>query len=428
MNPNSLIETILQTIQENDARIHAFLYVDADGARAAARQLAGVSPSERPLYGLPVAVKDLIDTAGVPTTGGAAFWRERIPTEDAEVVRRLKAAGAIVVGKTNTHEIALGVTTVNPHYGTTHNPHDHTRIAGGSSGGSAAAVAAGMVPAALGTDTGGSIRIPASLCGVVGLKPTFGRVSLRGVIPLSWHLDHVGPLTADVRTAARLLNVLAGYDPKDPASLDAPVEDYTARLGRSIGGWRVALATGDFIATARPDVRAATERAAERLAACGAQVTRVNVDFLAEAARANGLMTQADAAAFHYERLQRHAEQFGEDVRRRLEEGATRPLVDYIRARRTQTELRRHMELFFQRYDLLMLPTTPVTAPPIKGPDAVEQARLLTRFTAPFNLTGLPAISLPFGNDAAGLPIGVQLVAGPWQEARLLQAAAQLEA
>jgi aspartyl-tRNA(Asn)/glutamyl-tRNA(Gln) amidotransferase subunit A len=378
------------------------------------------------LLGIPLVVKDLFDTAGVRTTGGSKFFAENVSVDDAQAVLKLKLAGAVILGKTNTHEIALGVTGVNPHFGAVKNPHDQTRIAGGSSSGSAAAVAAGMCLAALGTDTGGSIRIPASLCGAVGLKPTYGRVSLRGVMPLSWNLDHVGMLTRTVRDAAILLQVLAGYDPHDPASADVPVDDYITHLGEGVQGWRIALAIGDYIEACDTQVWSGILKAGEIFKDLGAQVEMVDLSWLHDMALANGRMTQADAAAFHRERLAEHPDWFGADVRQRLEAGAALTSSEYALARRTQAEGRRRFEMFFTKYDLLLLPTTPIPAPPIEGTGAVEAARQLTRFTAPFNLTGLPAVSIPCGL-AGGLPFGIQLVASHWREAALLRASIALE-
>jgi aspartyl-tRNA(Asn)/glutamyl-tRNA(Gln) amidotransferase subunit A len=331
------------------------------------------------------------------------------------------------LGKTNTHEIALGVTTQNPHFGACRNPWDESRIPGGSSGGSAVAVSTGMALGALGTDTGGSIRIPASLCGIVGLKPTYGRVSTRGVFPLSWNLDHVGPLTRTVADAALMLQAIAGYDPDDPYSLDVPTEDYSARFHEGVRGWRVALGAGAYVEDADAQVLGAVHKAADVFQDLGAQVRRVDVSFLREAAIANGLMTQADGAAYHHQRLAEHPGWFGEDVRKRLEAGRDLPSADYVMARHTQADIRRHLHRFFEDHDLLLLPSTPITAPPIVGGDAVDQARRLTRFTAPFNLSGLPAISVPCGITREGLPIGLQMVAGGWEEAKLLRAAASHE-
>ena len=316
------------------------------------------------------------------------------------------------------------MTNVNPHYGACRNPWDLERISGGSSGGSAAALAAGTCLASLGSDTGGSIRIPASLCGVVGLKPTFGRLSLRGVIPLSWNLDHAGPLGRCVLDVAILLQRLAGYDPHDPASCDIAVDDYLAEITAGVRGWRVVLAWDEFFTkVTSPEVSQAVREAALVFQQLGALVEEREFPGARQAARANGLVTVSDAATYHRSRLQDQPQGFGEDVLSRLQTGAETPLCDYILARRTQTELRRQFERFFQDCDLLLTPTTPVAAPPIEGPDAVEQARLLTRFTAPFNLTGLPAISIPCGFTAGGLPIGMQLVTRPWAEASLLRAA-----
>lgn len=373
------------------------------------------------LAGIPIAVKDLYETAGVRTTSGSLFFKDYIPKQDAAVVRVLKTAGANIIGKTSTHEIALGVTNINPHYGTPRNPWDTARITGGSSGGSAAAVAAGMCMAALGSDTGGSIRIPASLCGVVGLKPTYGRVSLRGILPLSWNLDHAGPLTRSVNDAALLLQVLAGYDAKDPASIDAPVDDYLKDIETGVKGWRIALVTGDFVEISEPEILAAVREGARVFEGLGAKVEEVEMQWLHEAAFINGLLTQSDGAAFHHERLAQQPELFGADVRQRLEDGRARSSSEYALARRKQIEARRRGEQFFRQYDALLLPSTPIPALLIADiQNSASQAPALTRFTAPFNLTGLPALSVPCGFTGQGLPIGLQIVCGHWQEAKLL--------
>ena len=374
-----------------------------------------------PLYGIPVAVKDLYDTSGIRTTAGSKFFADNIPQVDAFVVQKIKNAGAQIIGKTNTHEIALGVTNNNPHFGACRNPWDITRTPGGSSGGSAVAVATGMALAALGTDTGGSIRIPASLCGVVGLKPSYGRVSLRGILPLSWNLDHAGPLTRNVEDAALMLQVICGYDQLDPASLKTLPGDYISHLGDGISGRKIALAVGSFIDESDAEVLEAVYKSTRILEKQGAIITEVNMDFLREAALANGIMTQADGAAFHRERLKEHPDWFGADVRLRLETGAAFTSSEYSLARRTQVEITRRFELLFDEYDALILPTTPIPAPVLEGENAIERARQLTRFTAPFNLSGLPALSIPCGFTTEGLPIGLQIVSRAWNEAGVLR-------
>jgi aspartyl-tRNA(Asn)/glutamyl-tRNA(Gln) amidotransferase subunit A len=422
-----LTEVCLRQIEHLDPAINAFITPTIELAYQAALQ-ADVLHSHHPsnlidlaLLGIPVALKDLFETTGIPTTAGSKFYADHIPGQDAQAVLKLKLAGAVIVGKTNTHEIALGVTGVNPHFGAVKNPRDTSRITGGSSSGSAAAVASGMCLAALGTDTGGSIRIPASLCGVVGLKPTYGRVSARGVIPLSWNLDHVGPLTRTVRDAAIMLQVLAGFDPHDPASADVPVDDYLVHLEDGVKGWRVALAVGEYIEASDPEVLAGVRSAAQVFKEMGAQVENVELSWIADLAQANTRMTQADAATFHHQRLAEHPDWFGADVLQRLQAGALLTSSDYVLARRVQAEGRRSFEMFFTKYDLLLLPTTPIPAPPIAAIAALEAARQLTRFTAPFNLTGLPALSVPCGL-VAGLPFGLQIVAPQWGEAKVLQA------
>jgi aspartyl-tRNA(Asn)/glutamyl-tRNA(Gln) amidotransferase subunit A len=278
-----------------------------------------------------------------------------------------------------------------------------------------------MALGALGTDTGGSIRIPASLVGVVGLKPTYGRVSLRGVLPLSWNLDHVGPLAKTVHDAALLLQVLANYDPEDPACIRMLTGDYLGHLDNGFKGRKFALAAGDYINEADAEVLKAVRKAALVFESLGAIIEEVNVDWLREAAQANAVITQADGAAYHRERLAAHPEMFGEVVRQRLETGARYTSSEYAQARRPQVEVRRRCERFFESYDVLLLPTTPITASEIEGRNSVEEAKRLTRFTAPFNLAGIPALSVPCGFSKAGLPMGLQSVGPPWNEARVLR-------
>lgn len=417
MNASDLAANCYRQIERLNPILNAFITVIAPNRDELP------SNGSMPLYGIPVAVKDLFDTKNIRTTGGSKFFADRIPEEDAYVVQKVKKAGGQIVGKTNTHEIALGVTNKNPHFGACKNPWDLTRSPGGSSGGSAVAVATGMALAGLGTDTGGSIRIPAALCGVVGLKPTFGRVSLRGILPLSWNLDHAGPITRKVEDAALLLQAIGGYDEMDPNSVKTLPGDYSSHLKDTMKERKMALAVGTYIEeVTHPEILQAVTEAARVLEEQGVIITKLNMDFLREAAQANALMTQADAAAFHRERLKEHPDWFGADVRQRLETGAGFTSSEYALARRTQTEVKRRCELLFEEYDALLLPTVPIPAPVLEGEDAVERARLLTRFTAPFNLTGLPALSVPCGLTKERLPIGLQIVSRAWNESGVLRA------
>jgi aspartyl-tRNA(Asn)/glutamyl-tRNA(Gln) amidotransferase subunit A len=417
-----LAEACFRQIERLNPQLSAFITVLDVPSALEAQLPATVHPVTSALRGIPIALKDLFDTAGIRTTAGSKFFSDHVPQTDAFVVEKLKQAGAIILGKTNTHEIALGVTGNNPHFGTARNPWDTSRIPGGSSSGSAIAVATGMALGALGTDTGGSIRIPASLCGVVGFKPTYGRVSLRGVFPLSWNLDHVGPLTKCVKDAALMLQVISAYDPFDPASQKMLSGDYLGHLIDDMEGRKIALGVGQYIDGADPEVIAAVCNAAKVFESMGCNVQEVNVDWLREAALANKTMTQSDGAAVHRDRLKEHPEMFGDDIRRRLEDGTKTSSTEYILARRTQVEVRKRFEQFFETYDLLLTPTTPIAAPTVEGHDAVEQAGRLTRFTAPFNLAGLPAISIPCGFTKSGLPVGLQIVSRAWADARVLNA------
>ena len=382
---------------------------------------------------MPIALKDLFDVAGVPTTAGSKLLAENVPAEDSTVASRLHAAGAVTVGKTNLHEWAFGVTTDNPHYGPTRNPWAFERIPGGSSGGSAAALVAGECFGSIGSDTGGSIRIPASLCGIVGLKPTYGRVSLRGAIPLAWSLDHAGPMARTVRDAAILLQCIAGYDPRDPVSADVPVEDYLAEIESGVRGLRIGVVRGRFFERLarkeRPasDVSAAVTAAADTLASDGALVEDVELSRTDELREAQLVIITAEAAAYHRARFETDRDGYGADVARRIGLGLPRTATEYAAARRLQAELRRDYALALGSWDAILLPTTPTTAPERSGQDALAAATALTSCTSAFNLTGLPAISLPCGFDATGLPIGLQMVARPWAEARLLRIARAYE-
>ena len=429
VSPVELTAACLERIASSDAQINAFITVTADQALSDARVIEReIARGEvrGPLVGAPIALKDLFDTAGVRTTAGSRFFADRVPERDALVVERLREAGAIVLGKLNMHEWALGVTNDNPHYGACHNPAALDRITGGSSGGSAAALAAGMCVGALGSDTGGSIRIPASLCGIVGLKPTYGRVSTTGVVPLSWSLDHVGPMARRVTDVALMLGVIAGWDPNDPASPNVPVDDYVASIDDGVDGWRVGIVAEDSLGELDAVVRAAFRSAISALESTGAVVEEFAVPDLPDAARLNGLMTPADAATFHRERIERSPEDFGQDVLTRLRRGAAYGATDYADARRRQTILRHQFSQWFKEhggpFDVVVLPSTPCVAPRIAGLDAVVMAPILTRLTAPFNFTGLPALSVPCGADSDGLPIGLQFVGAPWAERRVLRA------
>ena len=427
-SPVELTAACLERIGALDSKVNAFITVTDDDAMYEAGQReaeVGRGDADGPLAGVPIALKDLFDTAGVRTTAGSKFFAERVPDEDAAVVQKLRDAGAVILGKLNMHEWALGVTNDNPHYGACHNPWSLDRITGGSSGGSAAALAAGMCFGALGSDTGGSIRIPAALCGVVGLKPTYGRVSSRGVVPLSWSLDHVGPMARQVADVALLLDVIAGRDAADPASADVPTDSYLAGVDDGIAGWRIGVVADEWLGSVDAEVGAAVAAAVEALAAAGAWVDELPAPDLPDAAHLNGLMTTADASAFHRERMEQAPDDFGADVLTRLRRGAAYGAADYADARRRQTILRRTFSSWFVEHggelDAVVLPTTPIVAPRIAGLDAVATAGVLTRLTAPFNFTGLPALSVPCGVTTEGLPIGLQIVGAPWAERRVLR-------
>jgi aspartyl-tRNA(Asn)/glutamyl-tRNA(Gln) amidotransferase subunit A len=432
VSPVEVVDSALRQIERVDGRLNAFITVTADIARTAAaeaeREIAR-GGYRGPLHGIPVALKDLFYTKGVRTTAGSSFLRDFVPTEDATVVARLREAGAVMVGKTNMHEWAFGATNTNPHHGDAHNPWDLDRVTGGSSGGSAAAVAACMAGAALGSDTGGSIRIPAALCGVVGLKPTYGRVSRHGAIPCAWSMDHVGPLCRTAEDAALVLGAIAGWDPNDPASSREPVPDYRAGLSPDLSGLKVAVLEEYATDPTDPEVAAAFEAALGLLRKLGAEIETISVPETRFAVPATTAIMSAEIASFHEERLRGKPDGFGPDVRERLEMGLLMAATDYMKAQRIRRMLiDRFLELF-RRYDALVCPTQPATAPRFDqatvrfGEMEEPRGSTLVRHTRLFNLTSLPAASVPCGFASNGLPVALQVAAAPFAEGTVLRVA-----
>ena len=426
LSPLALVQSCLDRIESLNPALNTYLTVMADAALAAAKvaeQAVTAGDALGPLHGVPVALKDNCEVAGVRMTGGTPFLRDHIAPADAEIVSRLRQAGAIILGKLNMHEWAIGGTTRNPHYGPCHNPWDPTRIPGGSSGGSGAAVAADLALITVGTDTGGSVRIPAALNGVCGLRPTMGRISNRGVIPVSWTFDTVGPLARRAEDIARVLQVLAGYDPHDLTSRDQPTGNYLAELNDGVTGWRVGLLGGHFQTEPQPAVVTLVTQAARVFEELGTHVEEVELDGAEGTIERASKMLLADAAAFHQARLAERAEGFGSDVRTRLQIGAQVSGSQYVLARQEQRRWQRQLKQTFERYDLLLAPTCGIPAPLIEESEGVQTTRLLTRFTYPFSLAQLPVLSVPCGFTQGPLPVGMQLIAPAWAEASILRAA-----
>ncbi len=425
VSPVELAEAALERIAARDPELNAFQLVLGKQAIAAARVAEDEIANggyRGPLHGVPVAIKDLLDMAGTPTTAGSKFHGERARDVDSAAVERLRAAGAIIVGKTRLAEFAYSPGSNNAHYGPTRNPHDPSRDTGGSSSGSGAAVAAGMVVAALGSDTGGSIRIPASLCGIVGLKPTFGRVSLRGAVPLSWSLDHLGPMTRTVADAAVLLEVLAGPDEGDPRTRGAAVPAYRAGIEAGARGLRIGVLgdDGEEEPLRALEAHDAWRAGLRSLEAAGAFLLPIDLSVMASLRVLNGALLAMEAAVYHAAMLRERSADYGEFARLRLFAAHAYPPGAYIRAQQARAEYRRRFEQKCAGLDLLSTPTMPGPAPPLGVPAA-------TRFTAPLNLLGWPAITVPAGTFN-GMPVGLQLVGRPCDEASLLRAARVVEA
>jgi aspartyl-tRNA(Asn)/glutamyl-tRNA(Gln) amidotransferase subunit A len=424
VSPVELTQAFLARIERVNPLVNAFITVTAEQALQQARDAEREIQRGQwrgPLHGIPLALKDLIDTQGIRTTAASAVFKDRIPTEDAEVVRRLKAAGAVLLGKLNLHEFAFGGTSVPSHYGPVRNPWNRSRIAGGSSGGSGAAVAAGLCCAALGTDTAASVRHPAAYCGITGIKATYGRVSTRGVIPLSWSLDHVGPLCLSALDAAVVLEAIAGYDPLDTTSVDRPVERYSNRMGMKTSSLRLGVVRRPYFEQLDPDIEARVKDAIQVLEKIASKVREVELPY------SNLLMVVASAEAysFHAPYLSKNRELYQSMTRKRLELAATIPATAYVAARRELDQLRRQADTAFSTVDLLISPTTVI--PPMNIEAGTEDPPLPAdgtpvefRNTHMFDVLGLPAISVPCGFTRDGMPIGLQIAGPRFAESRVL--------
>lgn len=429
-----LAQDALRKIAELNGRLNAFLTVTEERAlrqaEALDRELAAGRDRGR-LHGIPYALKDNLWTKGIRTTNGSKIWQDHVPGESSAAFERMESAGAVLVGKTNLHEIAYGVTSSNPHFGVVRNPHDVDRIPGGSSGGSGAAVAAGIVPLAMGSDTGGSIRIPASYCGTVGLKATYGRVSRYGAVPLGLSLDHVGPLTATVRDAAIALEALAGYDARDNATSHRPVERYEPD-DAAVKGIRIGVPENFYFEYTQDEVRHSVEGALGAAETAGVRLTPVRVPDIEALNTISRVVLLAEASALYEPYLDRR-ELFGPDVLALLDQGRFLPATDYVNAQRARRLAQDEFRALFCEVDLLATPTLPITAPRIGEKKVTIQGReedvrlATTRFVRAINLIGLPAISLPCGKDSTGLPIGLQLIARPFEETLLLRVAHAVE-
>ena len=432
LSPVDVVQAYLDRIDQYDASYNAYQTVFREEALNAARQAEQDIRSGHyrgPLHGIPIGVKDLVYTKGGRTTAGSLVMADFVPDFDATIIEKLQAAGAIILGKTSVHEFAYGPTGVNPHYGTPRNPWGQDRLPGGSSSGSGVALAAGLTAGAIGSDTGGSIRIPAALCGIVGIKATYGRVSRYGVVGLSWTLDHLGPMTRTVEDAGLMLNGLAGHDPKDPASADLPVPDFTAGLRDGVSGLRVGVLRDYFFRSLDPDVQLAVEEAVRVLEGQGAQIRDVTFPLASQIAVINSPIIQSEAATYHLPKLRNNWEQLSTKLRARLLPGLAVTADIYLNAQRARALVVQQCLELMQDVDVLLAPTEPVGAPRIDDEFVTIQGRTegvvntLTRLTRPFNLTGFPAISVPCGFTAEGLPVGLQLASRPWEEATLLRAA-----
>jgi aspartyl-tRNA(Asn)/glutamyl-tRNA(Gln) amidotransferase subunit A len=425
LSPVELTQAVLNRIEQLNPTLQAYVTVIADQALEAARKAEkeiSAGQLRGNLHGIPLALKDLVETKNILTTASSKVLADYVPNEDASVAKKLQEAGAILLGKTHTHEFAYGV--ICP---PTRNPWNTDCIPGGSSGGSAAAVASGMAQMAIGTDTGGSIRIPSALCGTTGIKPTYGRVSRKGVISLSWSLDHVGPICRSAEDAAFMLQAIAGYDQADPASAIAPTGDYLSGLKNGIKGLRIGIASRPYFQLATPGVTSAVQAAAKTLSDLGAELVEVQVPNIEEATPIVFTIVMAEASAYHQKWLRNKGELYNPDTFTLLQGGELVLATDYLQAQRRRSVYTEGVLKLYDQIDVLLLPTEPCPAPRVDdavvkiGEVELPPIMALIYYTAPFNGCGLPALALPCGFEQ-GLPLSLQLVGRPFEEATLLRA------
>jgi aspartyl-tRNA(Asn)/glutamyl-tRNA(Gln) amidotransferase subunit A len=432
ISPVEATEAVIDRVEKVDRQLNSFITPLRDQALAQARtaeQEIARGQYRGALHGIPVAVKDLYYTKGIRTTAGSKILSDFMPTYDATAVAKLQDAGAILIGKLNMHEFARGATNSSSLVGACHNPWDTLRVTGGSSGGSGAAVAAGLCYGALGSDTGGSIRIPAAFCGIVGLKPTYGRVSRHGAFPLSWSLDHVGPMTRTVTDAALMLQAIAGHDRHDPTSRTAVVPDYTASLTGEIEGARLGIPQEFYFEQLDAEVGESVRAAIQTLERAGARIEEVSLPLSQYAGAAGRIISLTEAAEIHEQFLKTRLADYSPDVRAGFLVGQLILGKHYMKAQRLRSLIRQEMAAALRRVDALITPTVPVPAPRIGqttidiGEEHIETIWALSRLTRPANLTGFPAISVPCGFTQDSLPIGLQLTGRPFAEASILQIA-----
>jgi len=432
VSPVEVAEAFIERTAATEPQLNAWITQLPDQSRAAAKQAEAEITAgnyKGPLHGIPVGLKDLFWTKGVRTTSGSAITKDFVPSEDATVVAKLQDAGAYAFGKTNMVEYAYGGSEHNAIYGAPKNPWGLDHITGGSSSGSGAAVAAGQVPIALGSDTAGSVRAPAALCGLTGLKPTYGLVSRYGVSPLSWSLDHVGPLAHTAEDVAIAMNAMVGYDAKDPGSANHAPEDYLAGLRGDLSGLRIGVLQDDFIWDVTvPEVKAAFDDAVAQISALGAATEAVSIGNLERLAAAQFTITTAEANTYHHEMIQRAPELYHPVIRRRIEAGFFMPAAAYVQAQRVRALFEERYANLFETFDLLVAPTTPSPAPAANGqgirlPNGEMPSRETVRLTRVFNPNGLPAITMPTGFSEQGLPMAAQFVGKRFSDALVIGAA-----